>query len=234
MFRYLLVTCSMLVFTCTGMGQVKISGPVEGKPNKNIVLTLEVKGNDMKVETFVNGELTKDNPKTPEGTILMFKNLQDQPILMLNTEHEAIFTFVVVVNIDNKTHVTSHVVKIGNPKPPTPPKPDPIKPDPMPTPDASLLESVKAAYEKAPDAAKLAQLIQIFEEVTKLNYRSYDDMETVLQNTAKRYLQDGDLRTTRDAISSYLLKKLGDDPRKRTVEKGKAEYAEIIKALRSL
>lgn len=218
-------------FTNSLFGQVKITGPNEGKPNKNVVLTLEVQGNDMKIESFFNGEATSNNPKTPEGSILILRNLANQPIILINTENEGIFTFVIAANKDNATHTASHVVKIHNPKP-TPPQPQPDNPNPMPNPTTPLATKLKEAYDRQPDSARLAQLVQIFEEVSKMNYRTYGDMETVLQNTANRYLQPNDLRPLRDTISSYLLEKLGDDARKMTVEKGKEVYGEIIKALR--
>jgi hypothetical protein len=230
--RYLLVvTSSWLLLANTALGQVKIAGPNEGKPNKNVVLTLDVKGNDMKVQTFFNGE-----DKVPEGSVLTLKNLQDQPIILLNTEQEGIFTFVVVVNIDNKTQLSSHVVKIGNAKPiPPPPPVDPDKPNPKPpAPANSLAADLALAYSKAQDATKLPMLIGIFEEVSRMNYRSYDDMELVLRSTAEKYLQPNDLRPLRDAISSYLLKTLGDDTRKRTIDKGKAAYMDVITALKTI
>lgn len=223
----------MLLFSCTvAFGQVKITGPNTAKPGKNVVLTLENKGNDMKIESLYNGEPIKD--QIPEGSILMLKNLQDQPIIMLNVEKEGNYTFVVVSNIDNKTNTAIHVIKIESEKPKPNPNPDNTDDEKKPQPASDLATTLKAEYKKAPNPEKLAQLIQIFDEVSKLTYPNYDAMETVLQNTAKRYLQDSDLRSVRDAISSYLMKTLGDDSRKRTVDQGKAAYTEILKALRGL
>lgn len=227
--KYLLsmLVCAYVSSMCV-YGQVVFKGPTEGKPNKMVTVTLDqVNGDDLKLHGFVNGKLADANE------YLLFRNEDNQRIIFLLTEKEAVFTFVAAVNKDGKTFLTNHTLTIGTPKPgpviPGPVTPiDPLKP-------LTFAEKLKAEYSKSPDAPALSKLVTIYETVSAGNYKSFDDMQKVQDATITKFLPDESvLKTTRALIAEYLQEKLGDDPRRRDVDKGKEVFKEVLTALKTL
>lgn len=221
---YRLVTAavvSLCLITNSANAQVVFRGPTEGKPARMNRITLEkVEGDDLKILGFVDG---KPNTES-DGDFSIMKNLDNKIIIFIFTDKEAVFTFVAGVSKGGKTHLSSHTITIGTPKPPTPPAP----------PDSDFASKLKTAYRVSPDATSLAKLIAILEEVSSQTYANYDQMESVLAATGKKFLPNDELRKVRDAISDEIVAKCGTDNRKKDIDKVKAIYAEAIKALKGL
>ena len=223
-----LVLVVSLVTTTNADAQVVFKGPTEAKPNKMTTITLEkVEGNDLKLQGFIDGK-----PADASEWLLM-KNLDNQIVIFLMTERQAVFTFVAAVNKDNKTFLSNHTITIGTPQPqPKPPEPTPPTP---PTPGPQTFgEKLKTAYKVSPDAPSLTKLILILEEVNKQNFANYDQMETVLAATGKRYLPNAELQKLRDMIGDEILAKCGENPAKRDIAKVKEVLSEAITALKGV
>jgi hypothetical protein len=219
MLRYVLLTC-MYMYVYVGMcqAQVTFQGPKEAKPNKLTKIAVTAKGNDLQIQGFVDGK-----PTTEDWALL--KEPNDQLVILLLTDRPGVYTFVGGVSLENRTLLTNHFVQVGQPSP---------KP-PAPTPNNSTLsEKLKAEYQKSPDQNSLGKLLAIFEEVVGKQYTNFDQMEKVHTAAVEKFLPGNELRGVRDILQSYLLEKLGADPRRTDITKAKEVYTEIISALKGL
>lgn len=223
MLRAALVLLGITFGISPAYSQVVFKGPSEAKPNKMVIVTLEkVDGDDLKLQGFVNGK------PSDAGDWLLMKNLDNQIVIFLMTEKEALYTFVAAVNKGGKTFVTNHILMIGTPTPTPTPNPNP---NPQPT---TFEMKLRDAYVKTPDPTSLVKLISILEEVSSQNYRSFDDMESIYVATGQRYLPGPELISVRDVLTAELVAQLGTDPRKRDVQKGKDIYKQAVICLKGL
>lgn len=230
MLRYVLAALALVVTMTTAQAQVVFKGPTEGKVGRmNVISLAQVDGDDLKIQAFHNGKVNTDT----DGDWMFMRNLDNQMVIFLLTDKTGTFTFVAGVNKGGKTLLTNYTLAFPGAAPP-PVVPDPKTPIVPPTPASDLSGKIKAAYNVSPDTAKLAKLITVLDTATGQNYKTYDDMETVLAATGKRFLADGDLRPVRDVIASHLTSQVGDDPRRRDVQKVKDIYREILTILRTL
>jgi hypothetical protein len=222
---FLLVCMYVCMYMPTAYSQVVFSGPAEGKVNRmNSITVTEVKGKDCKLCVHFNG-----SPADPSDYLIL-KNDDGQRVVMILTDKQGVFTVVGGTNDGTKTFLSHHKMTVGTPSPP-----GPTPPNPTPIPPGSNLESkIRAVYNPGVDAAVLPKLIAIFDEVASKSYKNYDEMETVLQATAKKFLTDSDLRKVRDVIGDYIVSKAGTDPRRYDVDKVKVIYTEITTVLKKI
>lgn len=220
-----LAILAVVLTTSVANAQVVFKGPTEGKVGRmNIITLAQVDGDDLKIHAFENGKVSS------EGDWMLMRNLDNQTVIFLLSDKEGVtYTFVAGVNKGGKTYLSNHAITLPGTTPN--PKPGPIVP---PVPASDIGGKIKAAYQVSPDSAKLAKLISVLDTASGQNYKSYDDMETVLAATGKRFLAEDDLRPVRDIITAYIVEKAGDDPRRRDVQKVKDIYREVLTILRTL
>ena len=212
---------TLLIFSLSANGQIKLDGPKEAKVGKVVkIKAVELKGLDPKVICVPQNE-----------NWMAVKSLDGELAILLFPEKSGIYTIFIATNEASKTHTAFHSVNFNGSVPPSPPD------VPIPT---ELYQKLEAAYKVSPDAENLSKLIKVYEEFRSENetngFKNYAEANLILANTASAFLNDQDLRKVRDEVAVYLQKQVGTNAKlysKPVLTKAMDEIIKVLKAIQT-
>ncbi len=193
---------ALLILPSFAFGQIKIDGPKEGTVGYMVKIKIvQLEGNDPKIKCI------PENPdwfaaKDFDGTAYLI--FVPGKKLLNKNEKSKLFTFVLAVNKDNKTHLETHEVTVY---------PDEDLPSP-PTPDdeiikTELYKTLFAAYKVSPAAESKARLVQIYEvfleDIKADKFSSFREADAVLKKVAA----NTGLQPVKDKVAEYLVATVG-------------------------
>jgi hypothetical protein len=236
--RYVLALVLFVSLDTQAFAQVKLEGEKEATVgNLNKVAVKIEKGKDLKIQLLKDGE-----PTASEHMVV--KELDDSVAVLLfppvpkkGQPTSWTYTVVAAVNSDGKTHTAFHVAKVGKSNPLPEPKTPEEDDEPTPAKLTEIQKDLEDLYKAAPDSVSKDKLIAAFTEV-KLkvpSLKSFGDYETeIAASVTKQLPERTKLRTIRVRISSFLVEKTGEDPRRWDAKVATDTCDEVIEALRRL
>lgn len=164
------VTFLLFLMASTAHAQIQVAGPKASKTKEAVALTFKTEAKQLKVlvEPENNSWRLGRNYEDPNTIEIYFTPTENQT-----------YTFFIAGNLEGKTIVGKHTIKIDGSQP----QPQP-GPQPQPKPDNPYADKIKASYLVSPDAEQLADLIKIYKTIVNSNYSSWETCQSDLKERA--------------------------------------------------